>query len=96
MKFWGGGEGKGNPRAKPWLYYLHDIEIRLTLSHLKGSRENQRKNLKKNISCRWGIKPRNPGLVRALVAKARVPGSIHNFPMLLSRPQSVNLVFMKG
>ncbi len=32
------------------LYYFI---IGLKLSHLKGSREKQKKNVEKNLSCRW-------------------------------------------
>ncbi len=35
------------------------IIIRLKLPHLKWSREMQRQSMKKNLSCRWGIKPSN-------------------------------------
>ncbi len=47
-----------NPESCHGLTILYH---RLKLSHLKGSREKQRQNLKKNLSCLWGIEPMNPG-----------------------------------
>ncbi len=40
------------------------IKTRLNLSHLKWSKENQRQNVKKNISCCREIEPRTPGFSR--------------------------------